>query len=60
MTRAEARRKIVEAANAHIRSNGRSARSLNRRHIQEAVCIVRRHILVKPEVLEAAGYRVRS
>lgn len=62
--RTAARRKIIQAANAYRLRLHRAAptprpplRLLSARHIQQAVCIVRRRRLVKPEVLVTAGFR---
>lgn len=58
-----ARTLIVQAANRDIvrRSQLRSPfippRLLSQRQIQQAVCIVRRRRLVKPDLLTAAGFR---
>ena len=60
--RTEARRKIIQTANrfrvhqAHRRWPYVPPTVFSARHIQQAVCVVRRHGLVKPEVLEAAGF----
>jgi hypothetical protein len=52
--RDDARHEILKAANAGRRF------PLRMRHIQQAVCIVRQRQLVKPKVLEAAGYNAHS
>lgn len=54
MDRITARHKIITEAN---RVRDVSLDRLRMRHIQQAVCIVRRRRLVKPDVLRAAGYR---
>lgn len=61
LDRRTARERIVQAANAHIlRVHLRHSympRLISGRQIQRAVCIARRHQLVRPGVLAAAGYR---
>lgn len=62
--RASARRVIIQAVNRFrlykaraIGAPGGQVRTLGSRNIQQAVCIARRNRLVRPEVLETAGYR---
>jgi hypothetical protein len=50
-----ARRMIVDAANNYL-ARSQSFRQLAMRHVQEAVCICRRRLLVSDETLRAAGY----
>jgi hypothetical protein len=62
-TRADARRKILQAANRHILSGKRrrglsyAPRLLNMRQIQWAVFMCRQNHLVKDDLLVAAGFR---
>lgn len=72
MTRDAARTAIVNAAQKHRRE--RTSRDsprgsdgyvilppvLEMRHLQRCVCICRRNRLVKPDVLRAAGFRVKE
>lgn len=51
-----ARGHILDAANVHRQRLNPGAPALHRRHLQTAVCIVRRNRLVKPDVLTSAGY----
>lgn len=56
--RQEARAEILDAANRHQRKIvGHLPHPYRMRHIQRAVCIVRRACLVKPAVLADAGFR---
>lgn len=58
--RASARRKIVDAANAHrrkLRGAGTPLDPLTMRHLERAVCIVRRARAVGDDVLVDAGFR---
>lgn len=55
--RRKAREKILAAANAHQHRLDLRSDPYNHRTIQRAVCVVRRNKLVKPSVLETAGYR---
>lgn len=63
MTKDEARLNIIQTANAFkLRRKQRVpipfiTRLLSMRHIQEAVCIVRRNRLVDSQVLVDAGYK---
>lgn len=54
---AEARRAVLDAANAHRQRVDPNAHPWGRRHIQQAVFVVRQSRLVAPKVLTAAGYR---
>lgn len=58
-SRRGARRVILEAANA-ARLDKDKTQVLGVRHIQEAVCICRRRLLVPAEVLEAAGFNAHA
>ncbi len=55
--RSEARRSILDAANAHRQKVDPNAHPWGRRHIQQAVFVVRQSRLVAPKVLTAAGFR---
>jgi hypothetical protein len=55
--RLDARAQILEAANQHRLAQDSPRKPYAARHINEAVCTVRRNRLVKPAVLEAAGFR---
>lgn len=50
------RKEILAAANLQLDKNPHNWRKLGRRHMQEAVCIVRRNLLVSDNTLRAAGY----
>ena len=52
----KARHEIVGAAERLRKALGTSAKPYSMRRIQQAVCVVRRHRLVAPKVLVAAGY----
>lgn len=57
--RNEARTKIVQAANRHAaRRRGKAPYTM--RHIQQAVCIVRRRRLVSDDIIVAAGYNAEE
>ena len=66
LKRDEARQQLVKAANTARRRLGRTPtgfvvnKPYTMRRIQQAVCVVRRAQLVKPEVLVAAGYRAEA
>lgn len=55
--RSEARQKILDAANAHRLRANPNAHPWGRRHIDQAVFVVRQSKLVAPKVLTDAGYR---
>jgi thiazole synthase ThiGH ThiG subunit len=55
--RSEARQSILDAANAHRLRLNPNAHPWGRRHIQQAVFVVRQSRLVAPKVLAAAGFR---
>lgn len=50
------RAEILAAANLQLDKNPHNWRKLARRHIQEAVCIVRQNLLVSDDTLRRAGY----
>lgn len=50
------REQIIEKANEVILSKGYTVRHLTMRHLNEAVCIVRRAQAITPSVLVAAGF----
>lgn len=54
--RRAARRRIISAANRH-RIDPSVVPAYSAKTLQRAVAKVRRHGLVKPEILEAAGFR---
>jgi hypothetical protein len=56
--RRAARLKIIAEANA-IR-HGYAYRPYTMRHLYRAVCVVRRHDVVKPKVLLQAGFNVKA
>jgi hypothetical protein len=51
-----ARQDILDAANNYLAGRPNTWRLLGRRHIQDAVCIVRRKLLLSDETLHAAGF----
>lgn len=55
--RSDARRLILDAANAHRLRVDPNARPWGRRNIQQAVFVARQSKLVAPKVLVDAGYR---
>jgi len=55
--RKAARWQIVQAANRHKIRVRYQPVLFDLRHVQQAVRLARHHGLVKPKVLEAAGYR---
>lgn len=62
--RLEARERIVQAANRLILSRSRrhgryTALLLSMRQVERAVFVCRQNQLVKPKVLETAGYRAK-
>lgn len=60
ITRDEARQEILDAANKFTTAKDRGGRVMYPRHINLAVCVVRRRKLVKPDVLIAAGFNPRE
>lgn len=66
LARRKARQRIIQAANTHrLRLHRRYGHQdplslLTDRHLQRAVCIVRRNRLVKADVLTTAGFRAAS
>lgn len=54
-----ARKEIVRAANRYINRRGRQS-PLKMRQLQQAVAIVRHNQLVKPSVLEVAGFNAKK
>lgn len=55
-SRDRARVDVLDAANNYLAGRPHSWRVLGPRHIQEAVCIVRRRLLLSDATLHAAGF----
>ena len=56
----KAQQKILQSANRYRRRMRTSTKPLGRRHLNHAVCIVRRHKLLKPETIAAAGFNPKE